>query len=123
VFRQPYQAGLGPALQDVKNRLQIDEAIVHDGIGPIDLGELATLLRGETHAAPATVEPTGREGRGSRRFAAVTALNARLAEAHRAIASFHWMKLADQPRPRRRVVPLQHLTPAPLLGDLPIPLA
>jgi hypothetical protein len=122
IFRQPFQGGLGPALDEVRRRLNLDEAIVHDGVGPIDLIELSAMLRGD--ATPAVAPADGSpEGRGSRRFAAVKALNARLAEAHRALTSFHWMKLAEPSRPRRRPAPLTHLPPAPITLDFPIPLA
>ncbi len=124
VFRQPYQGGLGPALDEVRKRLSIDEAIVHDGVGPLNFDELASLLASESTAtASAAADVASHEGRGSRRFAAVTALNARLAEAHRSIASLHWIKLADQPRPRRRTAVLAQLPPAPVTFDLPLPLA
>jgi hypothetical protein len=79
VFRQPYQGGLGPALDEVRKRLSIDEAIVHDGVGPLNFDELAALLANEpSAAASAAADSFSHEGRGSRRFAAVTALNARL---------------------------------------------
>ncbi len=126
VFRQPFQGGLGPALDDIRHRLQIEEAIIHDGVGPIDLDELAALLRGEGEPA-AAAESTASDaavpaGRGSRRFAAVTALNARLAEAHRGVSSFHWMRLADA-APRRRAAVLTQLAPVSFGGDVPISLA
>jgi hypothetical protein len=122
VFRQPFQGGLGAALDEVRRRLNLDEAIVHDGIGPIDLAELAAMLRGDAAVASAPVGAL-REGRGSRRFAAVKALNARLEEVHGAITSFHWMKLAEPSRARRRAASLTHLPPAPIAFDFPIPLA
>lgn len=122
VFRQPYQGGLGPALNEVRQRLNLDEAIVHDGMGPIDLDELAAMLRGHA-TAPSAPVGAQREGRGSRRFAAVKALNTRLAEVHGAITSFHWMKLAEPTRARRRAAPLTYLPPAPVALDFPIPLA
>jgi glycosyltransferase involved in cell wall biosynthesis len=122
VFRQPLQGGLGRALDEVRRRLKLDEAIVHDGVGPIDLGELAAMLCGDATAGVGQAE-LPQAGRGSRRFAAVKALNARLAEAHGAIASLHWMKLAEPSRPRRRPAPLSPLSPAPVAWDDPIPLA
>src|SRR5262245_28185529 len=67
VFRQPFQGGLGPALDDVRQRLGIGEAIVHDGVGPIDLAQLSALLN-DGAALPAAMAD---EHRGSRRFAAV----------------------------------------------------
>jgi hypothetical protein len=131
VFRQPFQRGLGPALEKVRNGLHISEAIVHDGVGPIDFDELASMLHATHHTAAPAPEATAVEGRGSRRFAAVAALNARMAEAHRAIA-FHWLKLPEADRPRRRaaataneaprgIVPLANL-PNLGLADVPVPL-
>ena len=54
------------------------------------------------HAAAVELE----EGRGSRRFAAVSALNSRMAEAHRAVSSLRWLRLTEPTRPRRRATPL-----------------
>jgi glycosyltransferase involved in cell wall biosynthesis len=107
VFRQPFQGGLGPALEDVRQRLGVSEAIVHDGVGPIDLSQLAAFA----------------EHRGSRRFAAVSALNTRMASAHRSIMSFHWLKLAEPARPRRRTTVLAHLNAPAIVGDVPVPLS
>lgn len=119
VFRQPYQGGLGAALDDIRRRLRVEEVILHDGVGPVDLDELAAVLAAPTPAA-AAVDVTPPTDRGSRRFAAVAALNARMSEAHRAIASFHWMKLAEPSRPRRRVAPLAHLSTPPSSADIPL---
>ena len=80
VFRQPLRGGLGPVLEQVRLRLGVTEAIVHDGIGTIDVHELAAMLTTPSGAATQS-EPPALEGRGSRRFAAVTALNARMAHA------------------------------------------
>jgi hypothetical protein len=109
VFRQPYPQGLGPALEQVRLKLRVEEVIVHDGVGPMDLDELGGLLGAAPSRAAAVAHEAPEEGRGSRRFAAVTALNARMAEAHRAVASFHWLRLAEPARPRRRYAPLPPL--------------
>jgi hypothetical protein len=75
VFRQPYQQGLGPALEQVRLKLSVEEVIVHDGVGPIDLDELSHAgLRsfpcgGDVHDAP----DRGSRGRGG---CGVAALNA-----------------------------------------------
>jgi hypothetical protein len=107
VLRQPFRKGLGPALEEVRSKLRVEEVIVHDGIGPIDLDELGALLG----AAPSRVVAPGltEEGRGSRRFAAVAALNAHMAEVHRAVSSFRWMRIPGQTRPRRKLTPLSNL--------------
>jgi glycosyltransferase involved in cell wall biosynthesis len=122
VFRQPFQGGLGPALEDVRQRLGVGEAIVHDGVGPIDLSQLAALLN-EGAATPAAVDAASAEHRGSRRFAAVSALNARMASAHRSVMSFHWLKLAEPARPRRRTTVLTHLSTPTFGGDMTVPLS
>jgi glycosyltransferase involved in cell wall biosynthesis len=121
VFRQPHRSGLGPALEQVRRRLRADEVIVHDGVGPIDLAELAQLLGAPSPASAATAEPL--DGRGSRRFAAVAALNARLAQEHRAITGFHWLRLTEPSRGRRRSAPLANLNLPSVTGEFTIPLA
>jgi glycosyltransferase involved in cell wall biosynthesis len=124
VFRQPFQAGLGSALEDVRQRLGIGEAIVHDGVGPIDLAQLTALLNeGAATPAAAAADAASAEHRGSRRFAAVSALNTRMASAHRSITSFHWLKLAEPARPRRRTTVLAHLNAPAFGGDMPVPLS
>ncbi len=101
VFRQPQQRGLGAALELVRERVGARQAIVHDGVGPIDVDELLSLLRTRTDDATAPAE-TAIEGRGSRRFAAPATRSARAAEAHGAIASFHWLRLEEPVTSRRR---------------------
>jgi hypothetical protein len=132
VFRQPIRRGLGPALEMVRQGLNVTEAIVHDGAGPIDLEELCAMLRAPQQQVEQAAEPSAAPSRGSRRFAAVSALNARMVEAHRAISSFHWLKLPESERPRRRaavatgdasprVVPLANLPNVGLI-DVSLPL-
>lgn len=113
VMRQAYRKGLGPALEEVRRTLRVEEVIVHDGIGTIDLNELSAMLNGAPqHAAAVDVE----EGRGSRRFATVSALNTRMAEAHRAVSSLRWLRLSEPTRPRRRLTPLTNLA-GPSFGE------
>lgn len=109
VFRQPYPQGLGPALEQVRLKLRVAEVIVHDGVGAIDMDELSAMLTAAPSRAAAMAQDAPDEGRGSRRFAAVAALNARMAEAHRAVGSFHWLRLAEAARPRRKYAPLPPL--------------
>ncbi|HMP07355.1 MAG TPA: glycosyltransferase [Lacipirellulaceae bacterium] len=99
VLRQHVSAGLGAILDLARRTLRLDEAIIHDGVGPINVDELAALIR-----EPATAAAGGdriQDHRGSRRFAAVSALNARMSAAHHAIASFHWLRLTDATPARR----------------------
>jgi glycosyltransferase involved in cell wall biosynthesis len=44
VLRQSFRSGLGSALELIRNRLNLDMAIVHDGVSPIDPAELKELL-------------------------------------------------------------------------------
>ena len=118
VFRQPRREGLAAALEQVRRRLHVEEAIVHDGVGPIDFDELAALLAARP-ADSENVQDEFRPGRGSRRFAAVSALNARLTEAHRTITSLHWLRLSEPAKPRRRYAPITSLG-GNSLGETPL---
>jgi glycosyltransferase involved in cell wall biosynthesis len=133
VYRQPFQQGLGPALEQVRQRLRVEEVIVHDGIGRFDLDELASLLGGAPADGPVGAHDLDEDGRGSRRFAAVSRLNARMAKEHRAITSFRWLRLAELGRPRRTrssgasrsdqaqtPAPLTNLGAATFTSDFPV---
>ena len=110
VLRQPFQRGLGPALDQVRRRVAVNQVIVHDGVSPIDVDELASLLENEDAAAP-TADTL--ESNGSRRFAAVASLHARMSHAHRRTASLHWLRLEPPVAPRRK-----RLDPLEAAGDL-----
>ena len=105
VLRQPFRRGIGPALEEVRRRLGAGQVVAHDGVTPIDVDELATLLTNSTEHDETVTGPTAKDasdqGRGSRRFAAVSTLHARMAEVHRA-ASFRWLQLDEPPAPRRK---------------------
>ena len=104
VLRQPYQRGLGAALEQVRSRLGVTDVIAHNGIGEIDQQELALLLtasserRDGAHAAGSSL--TG-EGRGTRRSGSQPALAARLVDAHRSGGAFRWLRI-DEPAASRR---------------------
>ena len=100
VLRQPHQRGLGSALDQVRRRFSVREVIAHDGVGPVIVDQLVALLRAQDSYSFAGAETA--EGRGSRRFGAVSALNARLAEAHRSVSSFHWLRFQEPLTPRRK---------------------
>jgi hypothetical protein len=111
VLRQPYQRGLGAALELVRVRLAVTEVVAHSGVGPIDYRELASLIGGgerrdEPHAAAALAG----EGRGSRRAGSAPALAARTGEARRAGGAFRWLRI-DEPTASRR-----HRSATPVLG-------
>ena len=113
VLRQPYRGGLRAALDQVRRRVNVDQAIVHDGVTPIVLRELEALLAapvGRQAASKAAIAEAP-EGRGSRRFAGVAALHARLAEAHRSIGSFRWLHLEELSTPGRVPAPCANSWP------------
>jgi hypothetical protein len=119
VLRQPQRRGLGAALDLARQRFNVRELIAHNGVGPIDADELIAVLNAPSGYSAAASLATGAEateGRGSRRFGAVTALNPRLAEAHRSVTSCHWLRFQEPPTPRRKVGSLLHLSG----GDSPL---
>lgn len=103
IIRQPFRRGIGPALEQVRRRIGASQVISHDGVSPVDVDELAALLlssrEGDEKVTRPRVEETAAEGRGSRRFSAVSTLHAQMAQAHRA-ASFRWLELEEIPAPR-----------------------
>ena len=112
VIRQPFQRGLGAALDRVRRAFAVTEVIAHDGVGPIDVEELAGMLRQSSRVAKAPSDDLA-ESRGSRRFAAITALNARMQAAHRSVMGFRRLTLDPGIEPRRRAA-----TPLPLSAGL-----
>jgi glycosyltransferase involved in cell wall biosynthesis len=105
VLRQPFQRGVGAALDYVRQRLDVREVIAHDGAGRIDVEELGSLLAAPPAYAPLPATQLVRgssDSRGSRRFGAVSALNHRLAAAHRLATSFRWLRFEEPLRPRRK---------------------
>ena len=117
VLRQPFQRGLSAALDRVRRAVGATEVIAHDGVSPIDLEELAGMLRTSGVPTPAAMT-TVAEQRGSRRFAAVTSLNARMQAAHRAVLGFRRLTLGGGIEPRRRAIapPLAMPTLSGLFG-------
>ena len=107
VLRQPVRSGLGPTLELVQHQLSSRHVIVHDGVSPLDCAQLQAVLMSRN--AEPTVESDPRDGhtpslvesRGSRRFAAVSALNSSMRKAHHGLTGFQWMLLAPPLSPRR----------------------
>jgi hypothetical protein len=121
-FRLAFRSGLGPVLELVRNRLQVEMVIVHDGVTPIDPMELKQLLmqqRAGWHGREAVAEPVENyESRGSRRFAAVRTLQQNMERAHRNVAGFNWLRLEKPLVPRRRATTNQPKPATPVLGNL-----
>jgi glycosyltransferase involved in cell wall biosynthesis len=120
VLRQSFRSGLGSALELVHNRLNLDMAIVHDGVSPIDPAELKELLLKEPQPTrELAVVANSLDGRGSRRFAAVRALQQSMEIAHRAAIGFSWLRIEKPLVPRRRQVVEQWKPVSPVLTTLP----
>jgi glycosyltransferase involved in cell wall biosynthesis len=116
VLRQPFQSGIRCVLELVRRRLGVVEVIVHDGATPIDVHELATLLTAPTGTVSGrALSQHGADARGSRRFASIAKLNARLAETSRALGAFRWMHIDEPMTPRRT----RHITPSNSAGTDP----
>jgi glycosyltransferase involved in cell wall biosynthesis len=122
-LRQTYRGGLGSVLNLVRNRLQLEMVIVHDGVTPIDPMELKQLLieqREGWHGRDEISQPFENfEARGSRRFAAVRALQQSMEQAHRSVAGFNWLRLEKPLIPRRRAIANLPNPATPVLGNLP----
>lgn len=121
-LRLPFRGGLGPVMELVRNRLQVEMVIVHDGVTPIDPTELKQLLSDEREGwhgrEEALSAATDFEARGSRRFAAVRALQDNMELAHRSAMGFNWLRLEKPLVPRRRAAIEQAQPAVPVLGNL-----
>ncbi|MCA9257603.1 MAG: glycosyltransferase [Planctomycetales bacterium] len=122
VLRQPFQRGLGPALDRVRRALGATFVLAHDGVSPLDLAELARNLQDDLQTTPSEM---AEERRGSRRFASIAALHSQMAQAHRNITTFRWLQLEDRTAPRRQTRPVRPLAdsasapmPAPVGNEL-----
>ena len=103
VLRQPYQRGLGSALEQVRTKLRVDHVVAHDGVAAIDVEELAEVLAATGGAASTRVAAT--EACGSRRAGRAMSPAPLSAVAPRAQRSFRWLRL-DEPLVPRRSRPL-----------------
>jgi hypothetical protein len=103
-LRQPYQRGLGGALEQVRAQLRVDQVVAHNGVAAIDLEDLADVLtapvRGRSEAVAPTRQPAT-EACGSRRFAAPMTLNPGHQGKSRGTSSFRWLRLDEPTMPRR----------------------
>jgi hypothetical protein len=116
VLRQPFQHGLGPALEQVRIRLGVRHVVAHDGVAPIDFEELAQMLVSADLECPplyASLWEADREGRGSRRLAGTGTLSCQALPPQRALGAFRWLRLDEPTSPRRR-----RATPVPLTSGL-----
>lgn len=101
VLRQPFQRGLGPALEKVRRELGVGHVVAHDGVTAIDPEDLGEVLRSSLQAAPrasSLAADLSADGRRSRRH--VPLPQGGLAKTPLG-GSFRWLRL-DEPAPRRR---------------------
>jgi len=123
VLRQPARQGLGRVLEMVRNNLAAEMVVVHDGISPIDVDQLETLLNSSEIgrvelAAESMRDATGQGSCGSRRMASLRTLHDDVEHAHRRLTGFCWMKL-EKPLIPRRCRDLGPPATFPSLGSLP----
>lgn len=123
VLRQAARQGLGRVLEMVRNNTATEMVVVHDGISPIEVDQLKTLLEGHTAnleqlATESMREATGQGSCGSRRVASLRSLHDELEHAHRRLTGFCWMKL-DKPLTPRRYHEQAPPATFPALGNWP----
>ena len=106
VLRQSVRQGLGRVLEMVRNNFFREMVVVHDGVSPIDIAQLKTvLISGDCTntelAAESMRDATGQSASASRRFASLRALHDSMDHVHRSLKGFCWMKLEKPLVPRR----------------------
>ena len=108
VLRQPVQQGLQRILELVRKNFRCEAVVVHDGVTPIDVGQLRRVLNSQGSVEETTprtsAQPTSEQSAsGSRRFGALRTLQANMESAHGTISGFRWMRLEEPMLPRRCV--------------------
>ncbi len=106
VLRQSVRQGLGRVLEMVRNNFSREMVVVHDGVSPIDIAQLKTVLNSDDCtntelAAESMRDATGQSSSASRRFASLRALHDSKEHVHRSLRGFCWMKLEKPLVPRR----------------------
>lgn len=106
VLRQPHQGGLRPALDAVRRQLRVENVIAHNGVGHVNLEELAALLMAPMGTHPSAPQQPAAGAldtdRGSRRFGAISKLHARMAAVQSSVGAFRWLRLDEPIVPRRK---------------------
>jgi hypothetical protein len=106
VLRESVRQGLGRVLEMVRNSFAMEMVVVHDGVSPINIAQLKTVLSttgsARTDLAAESMREVAGEGTSaSRRFASSRALHNSMEHAHRSLRGFCWIKLARPLVPRR----------------------
>ncbi|MGI9427383.1 MAG: glycosyltransferase family 2 protein [Bythopirellula sp.] len=120
VLRQAFRQGIGAALELVRNRLSVEKVLVHDGISPIDVGQLQSMLQvTPENVNCSSVATSSGESSGSRRFAAVRKLHDQMEQVHRGSFAFRWLQFETPVVPRRSQIMAQ--SRAPQQSSQPVP--
>ncbi len=119
VLRESVRQGLGRVLEMVRSNFAMEMVVVHDGVSPINIAQLKTVLESDdrTSADLATESMRDAAGEGtsaSRRFASLRALHDNMEHVHRSLRGFCWMKLEKPLVPRR----CREAPPSVVLGHL-----
>jgi len=105
-LRQTVRSGLGAALELVHKRTAAERVLIHDGVSSICASQLNQMLQSQQDQADdhdsGLSMKSEIEAQGSRRFAAVTALNNSLSRSHRPILGFQWLQLKESVSAGRR---------------------
>ena len=120
VLRQPVRQGLRAAMDMVRNRLNVEQVVLHDGISAISSAQLQQVLQaglaGQESAAPQSA--SSMDSHGSRRFSSVRALHNRMEQAHRSVTAFQWVQLEKPLIPRRSPVARQPVAQGEVLAPV-----
>jgi hypothetical protein len=119
VLRHSVRQGLGKVLEIVRSSYTMEMVVVHDGVSPISMSQLKTVLSttdsARTDLAVESMRDVTCEGTcASRRFASMRSLHNSMEHAHRAVRGFCWMKLEKPLVPRR----CREVTRPVVLGQL-----
>jgi Glycosyl transferase family 2 len=102
VRRHRHRRGLGPTIEYVKRRVRSDAVIVHDGITPIDAGEMRTLWRRWIHQSaltPKDQSATGAMHEEIRDLANLSAIHTAMEKAHSRVIGFQMVTPIETAEP------------------------
>jgi hypothetical protein len=98
VRRQRHRSGLGSAIDFAQRSVRSDAVIVHDGITPIDAGEIRSLWRRWIAQSPASKNETGKPATLHEEMsdlANLPAIHAAMEQAHGRLIGFHMVTPAQ----------------------------
>ncbi len=125
VLRHSVRQGLGRVLELVRNNFSREMVVVHDGVSPIDIAQLKTVLNSGDCTNTELAAESMRDATGqSTSFASLRALHDSMEHVHRSLRGFCWMKLEKPLVPRRYRDAGPAVGPSVVvgqLGNLPTP--